>query len=142
MVSDERLVGQGEALFRKDERSDGVWMLQSGQVSILAGTGPQAVRLATFGPGQFVGEMGFIDGNTRSATATADAPVRAVLLDNHAIAALVRDHSNAALQITRNIARELSQRVRTTSAVLAQEADAPHSVWSSSVLGVAGKTAQ
>lgn len=140
MVADVREVAQGDALFRKDERSDGVWMLQSGQVSILAGIGAQATRLATFGPGQFIGEMGFIDGNTRSATATADAPVRAVLLDNQALAALVRDHSNAALQITRNIARELSHRVRSTSAVLAQEADGPHSVWANSALSLASKT--
>jgi len=109
-------------------------MLQTGQVSILAGAGHTAMRLATFGPGQFVGEMGFIDGNVRSATATADAPVSAVLLDNQGIAALVRDNPEAALKITRNIARELSQRVRNTSAVLAQEADAPSTSWGTSVM--------
>jgi len=136
MVVDVRQVAQGEALFRKDQRSDGVWMLQSGQVSILAGGGAQATRLATFGPGQFVGEMGFIDGNARSATATADTAVEAVLLDNNAVAALVRDHPDAALKITRNIARELSQRVRTTSAVLTRDADAAASTWENSALSV------
>jgi MFS superfamily sulfate permease-like transporter len=139
MLADVREVAQGEVLFRKDQASDGVWMLRSGQISILAGSGPMAPRLATFGPGQFVGEMSLIDGNVRSATASADSAVSAVLLDNQAIAALVRDHPNAALQITRNIARELSQRVRSTSAVLAQESDAPSSMWGVSVLGAAGK---
>jgi SulP family sulfate permease len=137
MVAELRQVEQGEALFKKDEPSDGVWLLQSGQVSILAGGGVQASRLATFGPGQFVGEMGFIDGQTRSATAAADTTVHAALLDNRAIAALVRDHPQAALKITQNIARELSHRVRTTSAVLAQEGDAPVSVWEASVHSVA-----
>jgi MFS superfamily sulfate permease-like transporter len=139
LLAEVRQVAQGEVLFRKDQASDGVWMLRSGQVSILAGTGALAPRLATFGPGQFVGEMSLIDGNVRSATASADAAVTAVLLDNQAIAALVRDHPHAALQITRNIARELSQRVRSTSAVLAQESDAPSSMWGVSVLGAAGK---
>jgi SulP family sulfate permease len=139
MVADMRRVARGEVLFRKDEASDGVWMLQSGQVSILAGMGPDAMRLATFGPGQFVGEMGFIDGNSRSATATADSEVDAVLLDKQAIAALVRDHPHAALRITRNIARELSHRVRSTSAVLTQEADEPYSNWANSALGMAAK---
>jgi SulP family sulfate permease len=139
MVADVRRATQGEALFRKDEVSDGVWMLQSGQVSILAGLGPDATRLATFGPGQFVGEMGFIDGNTRSATATADTEVDAVLLDRQAIAALVRDHPHAALRITRNIARELSHRVRSTSAILVQEADEPYSNWASSAMGTVTK---
>ena len=129
-----REVTQGETLFRKDEPSNGVWMLQAGQVSILAGVGPDATRLATFGPGQFVGEMGFIDGNVRSATATADTSVQAVLLDKQTLTALVRDHPQAALTITRNIARELSHRVRSTSAVLVQDASAMHSNWGSSVL--------
>lgn len=139
MVAEERQVDAGMALFRKDDPSNGVWMLQSGQVSILAGSGASSMRLATFGPGQFVGEMGLIDGNTRSATVTADTPVQAVLLDNHGIAALVRDHPQAALKITRNIARELSQRVRSTSAVLAQEWETPSAVWGNSMLSVVNK---
>jgi SulP family sulfate permease len=139
LVADLRRVAQGEALFHKDQASDGVWMLQSGQVSILAGLGSEATRLATFGPGQFVGEMGFIDGNSRSATATADTEVDAVLLDKQAIAALVRDHPHAALRITRNIARELSHRVRSTTAVLVQESDGPYSNWAHSAMGTAAK---
>ena len=139
MVADIRRVVQGEALFRKDEASDGVWMLQVGQVSILAGMGPDATRLATFGPGQFVGEMGFIDGDSRSATATADTDVEAVLLDKQAIAALVRDHPHAALRITRNIANELSHRVRNTSEVLVQESDEPYSNWANSAMGTLTK---
>jgi SulP family sulfate permease len=135
LVGDMRRVTQGTALFRKDEASDGVWMLQSGQVSILAGMGPDATRLATFGPGQFVGEMGFIDGNSRSATATADTEVEAVQLDKQALAALERDHPHAALRITRNIAKELSHRVRHTSEVLVQESDEPYSNWANSALG-------
>jgi SulP family sulfate permease len=141
LVADLRRVAQGETLFRKDEASDGVWMLQSGQVSILAGLGPDATRLATFGPGQFVGEMGFIDGNSRSATATADTDVDAVLLDKQAIAALVRDHPQAALRITRNIALELSYRVRSTSAILVQESDEPYSNWANSAMGTVGPMA-
>ena len=139
LVADVRRVAQGEALFRKDEASDGVWMLQSGQVSILAGLGAEATRLATFGPGQFVGEMGFIDGNSRSATATADTEVDAVLLDKQAIAALVRDHPHAALRITRNIANELSHRVRNTTEVLVQESDEPYSNWANSAMGTVAK---
>jgi CRP-like cAMP-binding protein len=138
LVADLRQVEKGAALFRKDECSDGGWMLQAGLVSILAGSGVDATRLATFGPGQFVGEMGFIDGGTRSATVTADTAVSAVLLDKHALDALVREHPQAALKLTRNIARELAHRVRTTSAVLVQEATAPQSAWGTSVMGNTG----
>jgi CRP-like cAMP-binding protein len=61
------------------------------------------------------------------------------LLDKQAIAALVRDHPHAALRITRNIAHELSHRMRNTSAILAQEADAPHSNWANSAMGTVGR---
>ncbi len=114
-----RTVAKGEVLFCKDALADGIWLLESGGVSILTGQGDASTRLATFGPGQFVGEMGFIDGKTRSATAWADSPVQALLLDNEAISALLEQQPLAALKITRNIARELSQRVRLSSALLA-----------------------
>ena len=114
-----REVQQGTPLFRKNSVADGIWLLESGLISILANDLNSSSRLATFGPGQFVGEMGLIDGNARSATAYADTPVRALLLSNNAIDALMRDHPAAALKITRNIARELSNRVRRTSSMLA-----------------------
>jgi SulP family sulfate permease len=105
-------VAQGAALFERGAPADGVWLLESGKVSILSGSGPLASRLATFGPGQFVGEMGLIDGKLRSATVTADTAVTALFLDSQAIATLVDQYPAAALAITRNIARELSLRLR------------------------------
>lgn len=128
-------VPAGCELFHKGAQADGIWLLESGVVSILVGTGEDSVRLATFGPGQFVGEMGFIDGKTRSATAWADTPVRALLLDKAAVAQLVAQHNDAALKITRNIARELSQRVRLSSALMADQTVDASAVWADHALG-------
>ncbi|APW44403.1 SulP family inorganic anion transporter [Rhodoferax saidenbachensis] len=110
-----RDVAQGAVLFQQGAPADGVWLLESGKVSILSGSGPLCSRLATFGPGQFVGEMGLIDGKLRSATVTADTVVTALFLDSQAIATLVDQYPAAALAITRNIARELSSRLRGTA---------------------------
>ncbi len=134
LLGEQRDVAQGTALFYKDTRADGIWLLDTGVVSILTGQGENTTRLATFGPGQFVGEMGFIDGKTRSATAWADTPVHALLLDSVAIAALVERQPNAALKITRNIARELSHRVRSSSAMLADETLDSSADWANSSL--------
>ena len=134
-LGDLREVAVGDALFHKDEPADGIWLLESGVVSILVGAGNDSVRLATFGPGQFVGEMGFIDGKTRSATAYADTPVRALLLNREAVAQLVANHPEAALIITRNIARELSQRVRLSSALMADQTADSSAVWADHALG-------
>jgi MFS superfamily sulfate permease-like transporter/CRP-like cAMP-binding protein len=128
---------KGSALFYRDDAADGVWLLEAGTVSILTGTadGAATTRLATFGPGQFVGEMGYIDGKSRSATAKADTTVVALLLDKTAIAELVQHQPAIALKITRNIARELSHRVRSTSAMLTEETAETPSEWSNSYLG-------
>lgn len=120
MMGERRQVAKGAPLFRRDAQADGIWLLEEGIVSILANDSDSAARLSTFGPGQFVGEMGFIDGKTRSATALADSPVTALLLDTQAIDALVDQQPATALKITRNIARELSYRVRSTSALIAE----------------------
>ena len=122
-LGERRTVAKGEALFYQDTVADGLWLLEAGAVSILAGdSGPDSTRLATFGPGQFVGEMGYIDGKPRSATARADTAVSAMHLNSRAIAALVERQPITALTVTRNIARELSNRVRNASMLLIDEA--------------------
>lgn len=135
MLGDMLDVPAGCELFHKGAEANGIWLLEAGVVSILVGLGDDSVRLATFGPGQFVGEMGFIDGKTRSATAWADTPVRALLLDKAAVAQLMAQHNDAALKITRNIARELSQRVRLSSALMADQTVDASAVWADHALG-------
>lgn len=134
LLSEEREVAQGQPLFLRDTPADGVWLLQSGRVSILFNQDPTAARLATFGPGQFIGEMGFVDGKTRSASAMADTPVRALLIDNQAFQALREQHPLAVVRITTNIARELSQRVRQSSALAAHLVQEDGSDWENSSL--------
>ena len=134
LLGEAREFAQGAVLFRKDEPANGIWLLESGVVSILTGESDNAIRLATFGPGQFVGEMGFIDGKNRSATAWADSPVQALLLDSKAIAQLLENEQEVALKITRNIARELSHRVRLSTALMADKAADSSSVWANQSL--------
>jgi len=123
-----RELAQGADLFHRLDAADGIWLLEEGMVSILSGEG-DCTRLATFGPGQFIGEMGFIDGQSRSATARADTPLRAMFLNNLSLAFLTQHHPGAALKITLNIARELSLRMRNSSAHMRQpsQQEAPDS---------------
>ncbi|MCE2689392.1 MAG: cyclic nucleotide-binding domain-containing protein [Rubrivivax sp.] len=107
-----REVDQAQALFQREEPADDVWLIERGSVSVLTQHQPGSPRLATFGPGHFIGEMAFLDGRPRSATALADTPVRALQLDAQAFAHLRSTHPEAALELALNIARELSTRVR------------------------------
>jgi CRP-like cAMP-binding protein len=134
LIGDVREVPAQSELFKRGAKSDGVWLLESGMVSIVSDESDSAGRLSTFGPGQFVGEMGFIDGQSRSATAHADTPVRALLLDQEAIGTLWEQQPGAALKITRNIARELSSRVRHASAILMDDESVDSAHWANSSL--------
>lgn len=138
MLGEPRQVAKGDVLFLKDSEADGVWLLEKGVVSILSG-GDQSARLSTLGPGQFLGEMSLIDGKRRSATAQADSPVSALLLDKEAIAALTEREPEASLKIMRNIAKYLSYRVRTSSALLAGETKEPAAGWADSSLGAVAR---
>ncbi len=113
-------MNQGVVLFAKGSEADGVWLLEKGVVNILAG-GDDSTRFSSLGPGQFFGEISLVDGKPRSATAQTGSPVSALLLDKAAIAALAEQAPAAALKIMRNIAKELSYRVRLSSALLAEE---------------------
>jgi len=136
MMGEIRTVNKGEVLFHKDEQADGIWLLEEGLVSILSANDNTSSRLSTFGPGQFLGEMGFIDGKLRSATAVADTKVQALLLDSDAVAALSKQQPQTALKLTRNIARELSHRVRSSSALLMDDTSDVASGWANSSLSV------
>lgn len=139
LMGEVRNVQKGEALFLSNAKVDGIWLLEQGTVSVLPQDGSSMTRLATFGPGQFVGEMGFIDGGSRSAAAYADTEVRAFLLNQDAMSALVKDLPIAALKITRNIARELAHRVRHSSAILTDQTKEESTVWANSSLGGASR---
>jgi len=133
LMMESRQLDKGEVLFHRFDEADGIWLLEEGMVSILSG-GSDASRLATFGPGQFVGEMGFVDGQSRSATATADTPLRAAFLSNENLFKLSRSHPGAALKVTLNIARELSTRMRNSAAKLSDDTSSDATGWANSEL--------
>ena len=70
-VTQTRKIEKGVNLFNQGDKSDGLYVLLSGklQVYIQSGfIGGTNKVLATLNPGQYVGEFGLIDGETRSAS--------------------------------------------------------------------------
>jgi len=68
----ERRIAAGERIFREGEPADGLYVVETGAVSIIRDTvGEPVQRLARLGPGGYFGEMGLLDNGTRSATAIA-----------------------------------------------------------------------
>src|SRR5919206_2689251 len=76
--------GPGEVVFREGEPSRAVLLVQEGEVEVAKAAGAGEVLLGTVGPGEFVGEMGVIEGRPRSATVRARSEVRGEMVERRA----------------------------------------------------------
>jgi len=110
----------GAELMRQGEASDCMYMILSGLVAVERAhpdvTSP--VLLATFGPGEVVGEMGVLDGKPRSATVTALEETRAMRLDAGTLASTMARFPEVAAALL----RIMSQRLRSTNRMVEEAA--------------------
>jgi hypothetical protein len=94
----------GEQIFAKGDLGTSLFIVQEGEVGIF--NGPQ--QLATFGPGDFFGELALLDAEPRSASAVARGPVVAFRLDQEDFYDVMEERG----EVLRNILRVLCQRLR------------------------------
>lgn len=66
-------------------------------------------KVVTLGPGSFFGEMALLDQGPRTATVTAQTPMRLFVLDSRSFSSLIE----AAPPVARKMLRALAQRLRT-----------------------------
>jgi CRP-like cAMP-binding protein len=64
-------------------------------------------KIASYGPGDFFGEMALIDQGPRSATITADSPMKLYVLDSRSFSTLIDRHPAVARKILRGLAGRL-----------------------------------
>ncbi|WP_210513793.1 cyclic nucleotide-binding domain-containing protein [Hymenobacter terricola] len=95
---------EGEEIFAKGEIGTSLFIVHDGQVGIFNGT----QQLATFGPGNFFGELALLDTEPRSATAAALSQVLAFRLDQEDFYDVMEERA----EVLRNILRMLCQRIR------------------------------
>ena len=111
-----RAFGAGTQLMRQGDVSKSLHIILTGSVRVER-THPQILRpivLAELGPGDVVGEMGVLDQEPRSATATALTEVRTLELDARTLAQMILDHPEAGEELL----RVLSRRLRSTNELL------------------------
>lgn len=111
----------GQLVVREGDRADQMYVIVAGELEVVknARSGGE-VRVALLGPGDWFGEMAVLDDHPRSASVRAVAPTTMVRVsDDHATTLLAaRDMKSYAL-LMRNIARELSRRLRVADGILA-----------------------
>lgn len=103
----------GQVLFRQGTASDGMYLIETGLISIRARVpGDEEVELNCVAPGGLIGELAFFDRGLRSASAVAIEPTRGWFFANRYFEALRLGHRPAASSIMNRLTRDCAGRVR------------------------------
>ena len=70
----------GDVLFREGDPSDHVVLIRSGAVDVVREIGADSIRLGSAKEGEFLGEMGVLEGRPRSATVVAASDLEVELI--------------------------------------------------------------
>jgi CRP/FNR family cyclic AMP-dependent transcriptional regulator len=106
----------GQVIVRQGEVGDCMYVIQEGQVEVVADEEGTEVRLAVLGERDFFGEMAIFGREVRMATVRALGPVRVLTVDKKTF--LRRIHKDPSLAY--HIVQTLSQRIRELDAEVAR----------------------
>ncbi len=94
----------GATLFHEGDHSDWIGLVIKGRVKISCyGADGRERLVAVIGPGELLGELSAIDGEPRSATATALEPLEVHVLTSDEFVARLEQDPNATLGILRSV---------------------------------------
>jgi SulP family sulfate permease len=114
----ERRVAKGEAVFRRGDPGEAMYVSLQGQIGIwlpsAQGTGatPHARRMVSYAPGVLFGEIGLLEGRPRSADAIAEDDALILELTRSDYERLAADHPVLLGKLLLNLGLLLSSRVR------------------------------
>ncbi len=100
----------GEVIFRQDEPGLGMYIIESGRVSIL--TDDALNNMTELGDGEFFGELPLLDGGSRSATAVAKTPCRIFGFFQPDLFGLIERDPRLGVKIVLSLAAIIGMRLR------------------------------
>ncbi|MEW6570397.1 MAG: GNAT family N-acetyltransferase [Nitrospirota bacterium] len=107
----ERRYGAGELVFQAGEPSKDLFILMEGKIAIVSGEDSQS-QLAEFNEGEVFGEMALLDKEPRSASAMCKDPSTLLVISYGDFHHLIERYPELGKKVIHNIARTLSQRLR------------------------------
>ncbi len=113
----QKLYRAGETIFGKGDSGNEAYVVMRGSIDILLE--PENKPIATIGNGQILGELAFLDGAKRGAIARASQPSIMLIIQRSAFNMLAQQEPQLGMVVMRNIARELSNRLRKTTLAMA-----------------------
>lgn len=109
----QRTYKPGEQIFARGDAGDELFLIRRGEVRILLPIDKMhSHHISTLGRGVFFGELSFLDGCPRAATAVAFGEVDVFVLSRPAFNQLEGEHRQAALKLLEGLAVALSGRLR------------------------------
>jgi len=104
----ERRYPSGQALVRKGERGDSLFLIVAGAVKIVSENAQgEELILNQCGPGEVIGEMSLIDEGPRSASVIATADTRALEVNHAAFLETIEQRPELSLLLIRSISARL-----------------------------------
>jgi CRP/FNR family transcriptional regulator, cyclic AMP receptor protein len=97
-----------QVLFRAGDAGDGMYLIEQGKISIsMTAADGHEITIAELGQGDFFGEMAMLDGQPRSARATAEETSRLAILSRDHFHSFVQGNTNVALEMLSALAHRL-----------------------------------
>ena len=112
-AADETSCPSGETIFKKDSVGDSMYVIADGSVRIHDGD----KKLATLPQGAFFGELSILDGETRSASASAETDCLLLVIRQNSFRRILSKQ----FDVTENLLKILVRRIREQSTQLQQE---------------------
>lgn len=107
------MIPQGQTVFQEGDPPDGLYFLETGQVSVLrALPNGQSQRLRTYNSGTIIGEMGLYENAPRSASIIADQACRFYYLSPKAFERMEREAPTLAIAFHKYVVALLAGRLR------------------------------
>jgi SulP family sulfate permease len=109
----------GETLFRRGDIGDELFIIRRGIIRIVLPLENKRYHiLATFGRGNFFGEIAFLDRGARSADAVADTDTDVFVISRAGFDEISRSNPTLGVMLFARLARGLAMRLRYTDAEL------------------------
>jgi CRP/FNR family cyclic AMP-dependent transcriptional regulator len=103
MLTDEVDVPAGKVLIRQGDNGDDLMIIVSGQVAVER----DGRQIDQMGPGDFFGEIALIERGPRTATCTAEAPTRLLVVNHRDFHTLMDEFPAVATQLLTTLAQRL-----------------------------------
>lgn len=128
-ICESKTYTRGDTIFIKGEPAKAMYMIKHGSVNIQQSTkSGDDLKVATLGTGSHFGEMSFVDGEARSATATCAEPCELVQIPYEQLGVVLSKNPTVAVKFYRELAHFLCGRLRSTTTDLnfAREKNVSH----------------